>query len=93
MGECTRENLNDYFQMKGHKWLIGVTIVEILFYLAYTIIFMVIDDVFRVIHHLQVYRWAFTIVLLTSVIYFLWHSVRINVMMMMIVDQKTNHGT
>ena len=32
------ENLNDYFQQKGYKWLIGVTIVEILFYVVYTVI-------------------------------------------------------
>ena len=74
MGE-TMENLSDYFQQKGHKWLIAVTILEIIFYVTYTVIFMIIDKVFQVIHNLQVYRWAFTLVLLLAVIYFLWHSV------------------
>lgn len=76
MGESF-ESMGDYFQQKGHIWLIVVTIIELLYYIAYTVIFMIIDHVFQVIHNLQVYRWAFTIVLFLAVIYFLWHSVRI----------------
>lgn len=52
MGESTLENLNDYFQQKGHIWLIIVTVVEIVFYVAYSVIFMIIDNVFKVIHNL-----------------------------------------
>jgi len=35
------ENLNDYFLTKGNIWLIAITTIEILFYIAYTVIYSI----------------------------------------------------
>ena len=33
------ESLNDYFLTKGNVWLVAITTIEILFYIAYTVIY------------------------------------------------------
>ncbi|CDW82798.1 UNKNOWN [Stylonychia lemnae] len=68
------ENLNDYFLIKGNIWLITITTIEILFYIAYTVVYS-IDKTDQGIEQAQVYRWTLTAVLLLSIIYFLWHSI------------------
>lgn len=42
----TLSNLNEHFKDKGHIWLICVTMLEIVFYVAYTIIYVILrsDD-------------------------------------------------
>jgi hypothetical protein len=77
------EKMYDYFLAKGNKWMTVITIIEVVFYIGYTVIYSVeqVDYTKKfttdsaTISSDQYYRWALTLVLLLSLLYFLWHSV------------------
>lgn len=79
------EKVYDYFLAKGNRYMVIITLVEIVFYLAYTVIYSIEAINYKkdtqpgtdAITLDQYYRWCLTAVLLTSLIYFLWHSVSI----------------
>ena len=77
MGECWQK-WNDYFERKGNMWLIIVTTLEILFYVAFSIFYGVKHHHENDLTQNQIYRFLFAAVLILSLVYFLWHSVRIN---------------
>lgn len=70
------ENVNDYFLTRGNSWLVTITIIEVVFYIAYTVIYS-LDKTDSGIEQAQIYRWTLTAVLLLSIVYFLWHSVSV----------------
>jgi hypothetical protein len=68
------ERMNDYFLTRGNMWLIIITAIEVIFYIAYTVLYS-LDKKDEGIDQQQIYRWTLTAVLLLSIIYFLWNSV------------------
>jgi len=77
MGESLSERLNDYFAIKGHKYLIAITILEILYFLVYTLVFVYYSKELNLfdISQQSIFKWAFILVLMISITYFLWNSV------------------
>ena len=77
------EKLYDYFLQRGNRWMVTITLVEIAFYVAFTVVYSLEqfksspDDGSggKAIQEDQIYRWCLTAVLLLALLYFLWHSV------------------
>jgi hypothetical protein len=82
-GQC-KERLSDYFAEKGNKWLIVITLLEVLYYLVFTVIYILVHNLHGGIVQLQIYRWAFAAVLVCALGYFLWHSVSIGLLILII---------
>lgn len=77
MGKSFKSKFNAYFKDKGNFWIVAVTVMEFIYYIAYTVIFLILNNTERNVVQSQVYRWVFTIILFIALVYFLWHSVRI----------------
>jgi uncharacterized membrane protein YdjX (TVP38/TMEM64 family) len=78
------EKLRDHFGVRGNRYLIIITACEILYIIAYTLVYALYtaEDSGETINQLEIYKWAFALVLFLALVYFLWHSV-INIDMAM----------
>jgi putative copper export protein len=76
---CCWKPLNRYFRRRGTLLLALITLLEILFYIAYTVIYCLKEqEKHNPIQNAQIFKWLIAAVLLLSQIYFLWHSVSEN---------------
>jgi hypothetical protein len=39
-----KQKFNDYFEIKGNKWFIAITIIELVFYILYTALYLQIHN-------------------------------------------------
>ena len=70
--------VNHYFRSHGNLLLVIITVVEILFYIGYTVVYCLKEkEQHNQIENSQIFKWLIAAVLLLSQIYFLWHSVSI----------------
>ena len=80
MGESCCDKVKDHFALRGHRYLIAITIFEILYFLAYTLVYIFNaqssnDSDNKTISEINIFKWAFVLILLIAIIYFLFHSV------------------
>jgi polyferredoxin len=69
--------MNDYFERRGNIWLVVITAIEFLFYVAYTVLYGFAEE--QSITHdinMQIYRWCLTAVLMIAILYFMFQAVR-----------------
>jgi hypothetical protein len=77
MGESCLDKMKDYFALRGHIYLIVFTVLEILYFVAYTLVYVYntksTSDL--EISQMNIFKWGFVLILLVAITYFLWHSV------------------
>lgn len=66
-----------HFEDHGHKYLMAITMIEAIFFLGLSIVYLIVAGMSETISIQlnSLYRFFFMLILFVFLVYFIWHSV------------------